>query len=92
MKIAKDKKLHLAAGFLIGGVAAGVTGFTGLGTLLAGVAGYGKEVWDRRQNKQAIAKDLPEPNKVDRADVAFTIVGGAIADVVVFGARYIGGL
>jgi predicted lipid-binding transport protein (Tim44 family) len=80
MKIAKDKKLHLAAGAIAGLVGsvfcAGPFGMAGLpvflaGVAIAGLAGVAKEVYDARTQ-----------GVVDYYDVAYTAAGGVVPALV----------
>jgi hypothetical protein len=77
MKIAKDKKLHLAAGAiagLVGGIfAAGADpGYTFAGGMfLASFVGIAKEVYDSTGG-----------GTVDRMDVAYTAAGGLLPSLI----------
>lgn len=86
MEIARDKKLHLAAGIAIAVVVAvALTFFARLnavpaaliGAAVAGVVGYLKEKWYDAKR--------PDRHTVDMADFRFTLVGGILGGVV-FGA------
>lgn len=80
--IPRDKLLHLAAGALVcAGVALGVS--VPAGILAAGLAGAGKEAWDRWSNLRRARQGLPAAHDVDANDLLATLAGGFAAAVVV---------
>jgi hypothetical protein len=79
MKIAKDKQMHLAAGFLVGVVFGAVFQAPAAALLGAFLAGLAKEFWDWYKNKRAQKHGLPYPHKVEPMDVVWTGAGGFVA-------------
>lgn len=84
MKIAMDKRMHLAAGAVI----AAVVGFAAalpLAGLAAGcLAGVAKEGYDRYQNRQAAKRGEPPAHAVESADIIATCIGAAAGAVFVY--------
>jgi hypothetical protein len=67
MKLAKDKQLHLLAGFLVAMVAQGLTQNLWVALLAVGVVGAAKEAYDATGR-----------GTVDFWDFIATVVGGAL--------------
>lgn len=67
MKLAKDKQLHLLAGFLVAMVAQGLTQSLWVALLASGVVGVAKEAYDATGR-----------GTVDFWDFIATVVGGAL--------------
>lgn len=86
MKIAYDKRLHFAAGFIVAVVATFVAFFASLppalasvvGQAAAWVAGWLKERKDERLNEIARREGRAEPHTVETADIVWTWIGGVV--------------
>jgi hypothetical protein len=77
MLFAKDKMLHIGAGFLITIVFVVVFHNPGFGLMAAIAAGLAKEyIWDAGINYLNKRKGLPPAHDVDFEDAIATIIGG----------------
>lgn len=84
MFIAKDKKEHLIAGFVIG--MAVTLAFTPAAGIISGiVAGFGKEIYDYTCNWRAKRHNKRPPHAVELLDFAFTALGGLLGSVIMAG-------
>lgn len=84
-QLAHDKALHVIGGSLVGATAATASAMLGRPAWQAAAAGGAAllagvlvERWQARANEKALADGQPLPHTIERADIAFTAIGGVI--------------